>query len=84
MPHIKPKTLYLTLSMLMIGLVVLVYGVLLLHERSRSDTLLLTQAGAAAKRIGREAAATVEAELRPARVSVTLLATGALGKAADE
>ncbi len=84
MPHIKPKTLYLTLSMLMIGLVVLVYGVLLLHERSRSDTLLLTQAGAAAKRIGREAAATVEAELRPARVSVTLLASGALGKAADE
>ena len=81
---IKPKTLYITLSVLMVGLVALVYGVLLLHERSRSDALLLQQAGAAAKRIGREAAAAVEAELRPARVSVALLATGALGRATDE
>ena len=81
MTPIKPKTLYVTLSMLMIGLVVLVWGVLMLYERSRSDALLLQQAGAAARRIGREAAATVEAELRPARVSVTLLATGALGRA---
>lgn len=84
MPHIKPKTLYITLSMLMVGLVALVYGVLLLHERHRSDALLLTQAGAAAKRIGREAAATVEAELRPARVSVTVLASGPLSSAASE
>jgi len=84
MPHIKPKTLYITLSFLMVGLVALVYGVLLLHERSRSDALMLQQAAAAAKRIGREAAATVEAELRPARVSVALLATGALGRAGTE
>ncbi|MDR7335949.1 HD domain-containing phosphohydrolase [Roseateles asaccharophilus] len=84
MPNIKPKTLYITLSVLMIGLVVMVYGVLMLYERSRSDALLLTQAGAAAKRIGREAAATVEAELRPARVSVMLLASGGLGRAASE
>jgi HD-GYP domain-containing protein (c-di-GMP phosphodiesterase class II) len=70
--------------MLMAGLVVLVWGVLMLYERSRSDALLLQQAGAAAKRIGREAAATVEAELRPARVSVTLLATGALGRAVSD
>jgi HD-GYP domain-containing protein (c-di-GMP phosphodiesterase class II) len=84
MLRIKPKTLYVTLSMLMVGLVVLVYGVLLLHERSRSDALLMTQAGAAAKRIGREAAATVEAELQPARVSVELLASGSLGSATHE
>ena len=84
MPSIKPKTLYITLSALMVGLVALVYGALMLHEASRSDALMLQQAGAAAKRIGREAAATVEAELRPARVSVALLATGALGRSASE
>jgi HD-GYP domain-containing protein (c-di-GMP phosphodiesterase class II) len=84
MPHIKPKTLYITLSILMVGLVALVYGVLLLHERSRSDALMLQQAGAAARRIGREAAAAVETELRPARVSVALLATGGLGSAGNE
>jgi HD-GYP domain-containing protein (c-di-GMP phosphodiesterase class II) len=81
---LKPRTLYVTLSFLMIGLVALVYGVLQFHEASRSDALMLQQAGAAARRIGREAAATVEAELRPARVSVALLATGALGRAANE
>jgi len=84
MPHLKPKTLYITLSFLMVGLVALVYGVLLLHERSRSDALMLQQAAAAAKRIGREAAAAVETELRPARVSVALLATGSLGRARSE
>ena len=84
MSYFKPKTLYVTLSLLMIGLVALVYGALLLHERSRSDALMLQQAGAAAKRIGREAAATVESELRPARVSVALLASGALGRVASE
>ena len=84
MPLLKPKTLYITLSFLMVGLVALVYGVLQLHERSRSDALMLQQAGAAARRIGREAAATVENELRPARVSVALLASGALGSAASE
>src|SRR5574343_1739025 len=84
MPTLKPKTLYVTLSMLMVGLVVLVYGVLLLHEQYRSDKLLLQQVGAAARRIGREAAATVEAELRPARVSVALLASGALASARDD
>lgn len=84
MPLLKPRTLYVTLSVLMIGLVMLVYGALLLHERSRSDRLMLQQAGAAAQRIGREAAATVEAELRPARVSVALLAAGALGRAGSE
>ena len=84
MSRLKPKTLYITLSVLMIGLVALVYGVLLLHESWRSDALMLQQAGAAARRIGREAAATVETELRPARVSVALLASGALGSAATE
>lgn len=84
MPHFKPKTLYITLSVLMIGLVTLVYGALLLHELSRSDALMLQQAGAAARRIGREAAATVETELRPARVSVALLASGALGRVGSE
>lgn len=84
MLQLKPRTLYVTLSFLMVGLVALVYGVLLLHESSRSDALMLQQAGAAARRIGREAAATVEAELRPARVSVALLATGALGRATSE
>lgn len=84
MPRIKPKTLYITLSVLMVGLVILVYGVLLLHERWRSDALMLQQAGAAARRIGREAAAAVETELRPARVSVALLATGTLGRATTE
>lgn len=84
MPNIKPKTLYITLSFLMVGLVALVYGVLLLHESSRSEALMLQQAGAAARRIGREAAATVEAELRPARVTVGLLATGALGRAGND
>lgn len=84
MPPLKPKTLYVTLSLLMIGLVILVYGALMLYERSRSDALMLQQAGAAAKRIGREAAATVESELRPARVSVALLASGALGRVGSE
>ncbi|TCU89830.1 HD domain-containing phosphohydrolase [Roseateles saccharophilus] len=84
MQQLKPRTLYFTLSFLMVGLVALVFGVLMLHERSRSDALMLQQAGAAAKRIGQEAAATVEAELRPARVSVALLAAGALGRAGSE
>lgn len=84
MPQLKPKTLYVTLSLLMIGLVILVYGALMLHERSRSDALMLQQAGAAAKRIGREAAATVESELRPARVSVALLAASGLAGARSE
>lgn len=84
MTRLKPKTLYVTLSLLMIGLVVLVYGVLLLHERSRSDALMLQQAGAAARRIGREAAAVVEAELRPARVSVGLLAARAPARGSTE
>ncbi|MFG6462202.1 HD domain-containing phosphohydrolase [Roseateles sp. DXS20W] len=79
--QIKPKTLYITLSSLMVGLVALVYGVLMLYEASRSDALMLQQAGAAARRIGREAAGVVETELRPARVSVALLAAGALGRA---
>ncbi|MFG6415413.1 HD domain-containing phosphohydrolase [Roseateles sp. DC23W] len=80
MTPLKPKTLYMTLSLLMVGLVVLVYGVLLLHERSRSEALMLQQAAGAAQRIGREVAATVEADLRPARVTVALLAAGALGR----
>lgn len=84
MLHVKPKTLYITLSLLMIGLVALVFGVLTLHERARSHALMLKQAEAAAKRIGEEAAATVEAELKPARISVALLATGALGRADTE
>jgi len=84
MQLLKPRTLYVTLSFLMVGLVALVYGVLMAHEASRTDALMLQQAGAAARRIGREAAATVEAELRPARVSVALLATGALGRATNE
>ncbi len=79
--QIKPKTLYITLSSLMVGLVALVYGVLMLYEASRSDALMLQQAGSAARRIGREAAGVVEAELRPARVSVALLVAGALGQA---
>lgn len=76
MPSIKPKTLYITLSTLMVGLVALVYGALLAHEYRRSDALMLQQAGAAAKRIGREAVGVVESELRPARVSVAVLAAG--------
>ncbi len=84
MPQLKPKTLYITLSFLMVGLVAMVYGVLLWHESSRSDALMLQQAGAAARRIGHEAAAVVEAELRPARVSVALLASGPLGSATSE
>ena len=73
MRRMKPKTLYVTLSALMVGLVALVYGVLLLHERTRSDALMLQQAAAA-----------VETELRPARVSVALLAAGALVQARSE
>ncbi|MCY4743789.1 GAF domain-containing protein [Pelomonas sp. UHG3] len=84
MKPMKPKTLYITLSTLMVGLVVLVYGVLMLYEASRSDALMLQQAGAAARRIAREAAGVVEAELRPARVSVALLAAGPLGRAGAE
>src|ERR1700759_1623306 len=74
----KPKSLYITLSVLMIGLVALVYSVLTLHERSRSDALMLQQASVDAQRIGRDAAAAVDAELRPARVSVGLLASSVL------
>lgn len=84
MLRIKPKTLYITLSLLMVGLVALEYGVLLVHERLRSDALMLQQAGAAAKRIGREAAGVVEAELRPARVSVAMLAAGASDRSGTE
>ena len=75
------RTLYLTLSVAMVCLVMLVYGVLMLYEHSRNNGLLLQQAGAAARRIGREAAAVVESELRPARVSVALMASGTLGRA---
>jgi HD-GYP domain-containing protein (c-di-GMP phosphodiesterase class II)/HAMP domain-containing protein len=74
MRSFKPKTLYTTLSFLMMGLVALVYGVLAAHERWRSEALMLQQAGEAARRISVEAAAAVESELRPARVSVALLA----------
>lgn len=84
MLQMKPKTLYITLSSLMVGLVAIVYGVLMLYEASRSDALMLQQAGSAARRIGREAVGVVEAELRPARVSVALLAAGALGRAGSD
>jgi HD-GYP domain-containing protein (c-di-GMP phosphodiesterase class II) len=69
----KPKSLYVTLSLLMIGLVALVYCVLMLCEQSRGNAMLIQHAATQAQCVGREAAAAVESELRPARVAVALL-----------
>ncbi|NYH24897.1 HD domain-containing phosphohydrolase [Paraburkholderia bryophila] len=80
----KPKSLYVTLSALMIGLVALVYSVLLLQEQSRGNTMLLRQAAEQAQYVGREAAAAVESELRPARVDVALLASSVLGRVSTQ
>lgn len=80
----KPKSLYVTLSASMIGLVALVYCVLMWHEQSRSNAMLLQQAATQAQYVGREAAAALESELRPARTEVALLASSVPSHASTE
>ncbi|WCM22554.1 HD domain-containing protein [Paraburkholderia bryophila] len=80
----KRPSLYVTLSLLMIGLVTLVYCVLTLYEQSRSNAMLIRHAASQARYVGDEAAAAVESQLQPARVAVGLLAASAPGHVSTE
>ncbi|QPF72822.1 HD domain-containing protein [Roseateles sp. DAIF2] len=74
----KPRSIYLTLSVLMIGIVLLLYAALASYQLSVSKQRMLAQAADTFERIGRETSAAIEAELRPARLSAALLAQTSL------
>ena len=74
----KPRSLYITLSMLMVGIVLLLYTALALYQLEVGKRRMLVQAADTFERVGREMVAGIEAELRPARQVVSLLAQTAL------
>ncbi|WP_454726549.1 MULTISPECIES: HD domain-containing phosphohydrolase [Cupriavidus] len=80
---LSPYSIYITLLTLMTGMVLLLYGALTLYERHASKQLMLTQARTTFERVGREAVASAEAELRPARLTAVLLAQTPLLSAPD-
>ncbi|WP_420991662.1 HD domain-containing phosphohydrolase [Cupriavidus sp. 30B13] len=80
----SPHSIYITLLVLMAGMVLLLYGALTLYERHASERLMLAQAKTTFERVGREAVASAEAELRPARLTAALLAETPLLSAPDQ
>jgi len=81
---LSPYSIYITLLVLMAGMVLLLYGALTLYERHASRQLMLVQARTTFERVGREAVASAEAELRPARLTAVLLAQTPLLSAPDQ
>lgn len=84
MQPLKPRSIYITLSVVMIGIVVLLYLALLGYQLQAGKRRMLSNAADTFERISREASAAIEAELRPARLSAALLAQTALIDAPDE
>ncbi|MDC8785569.1 HD domain-containing phosphohydrolase [Roseateles koreensis] len=72
------RSIYITLSTLMIGMIVLLYGALAAFELHASKQQMLRNANETFARVAREAVAAVEAEFQPARVTVRLLARTSL------
>jgi len=70
----KPRSIYLTLSVIMIGLVLLLYVALASYQLHAGKRRMLAQAADTFERVGREAVAAIEGELRPARITAALLA----------
>ncbi len=73
-PSYKPRSIYLTLSVIMIGLVLLLYSALAAYQLQAGKRRMLAQAADTFERVGRETVAVIEAELRPARTTTQLLA----------
>jgi len=71
---VKPRSIYLVLSVIMIGLVLAVFAVLVAYNLYNSQRRMQLQASDLFERVGREAVAVIEGELRPARITASLLA----------
>ncbi|MDM4766138.1 HD domain-containing phosphohydrolase [Pelomonas sp. SE-A7] len=84
MPPVKPRSIYVTLSVLMVGIVLLLYVTLLAYQLQAGKQRMLIQAAGTFEHVSREASAAIEAELRPARLSAALLAQTRLIDASDE
>ena len=69
----KPRSIYLTLSVIMIGLVLLLYAALATYQLQANKRRMLAQAADTFERVGRETVAAIEGELRPARITALLL-----------
>lgn len=72
--NVKPRSIYLTLSVIMTGLVIVLYAALATYQFEVGKRHMLEQAAATFGRVGREAVAAIEGELQPARITVSLLA----------
>ncbi|WP_077036096.1 HD domain-containing phosphohydrolase [Pelomonas sp. KK5] len=73
-PTYQPRSIYVTLSVIMIGMVLLLYAALAGYQLQAGKRRMLTQAADTFERVGREAVAAIEGELRPARITAELLA----------
>nr|WP_316639994.1 HD domain-containing phosphohydrolase [uncultured Roseateles sp.] len=82
--HYTPRSIYVTLSVIMITLVVLLYLALASYQLRAGKQRMLRVAADTFERVGREAAAAIEGELRPARITTALLADTALLTAPDQ
>lgn len=72
--NVKPRSIYLTLSVIMTGLVIVLYAALAIYQFRVGKHRMLEQAADTFGRIGREAVAAIEGELQPARITASLLA----------
>lgn len=82
--HYTPRSIYVTLSVIMIALVVLLYLALASYQLRAGKQRMLRVAADTFERVGREAVAAIEGELRPARTTAALLADTALLTAPDQ
>jgi len=73
-PNFQPRSIYVTLSVIMIGLVLLLYAVLAAYQLQVSKRRMLVQAADTFERVGRDVVGSIEGELRPARTTTQLLA----------
>lgn len=79
----QPRSIYLTLSIIMIGMVLLLYAALSGYQLRASEQRMLAFAADTSARVGRETLAVIEGELRPARTTAALLARSGLLTAPD-
>ncbi|MDN3922801.1 HD domain-containing phosphohydrolase [Roseateles violae] len=70
----QPRSIYLVLAVIMIGLVLTLYAALVGYNYYVSQRRLQAQANELFERVGREIALVIDAEMRPAGMAATLLA----------
>ncbi|MCX2860922.1 HD domain-containing protein [Paucibacter sp. PLA-PC-4] len=80
---LQPRSIYLTLSIIMIGMVLLLYAALASYQLRAGEQRMLAFAADTSARVGRETLAVIDGELRPARTTAALLARSGLLSAPD-